>query len=362
LRLAIVGYGYWGSKHVRVLTAIPDVDVTVVDNDPSRLASAALAFPTVRLAPTLDEVLPSTDAVLIATPPRTHARLALTTVRAGRHVFVEKPLATSVWECEALVDAADRAGVLLMAGHTFEYNTAVWKLRDIVQSGELGHVCYIDTARLNLGLYQLDVNVLWDLAPHDISIVNFLLGRSPERVSAWGNSHASGRTEDVAHLQLRYLDVDVTAYMHVSWLDPCKVRRVTVVGTEKMVVYNDLSPNERIRIYDSGVEPSSMSDSMHALPMNYRWGDIVSPFVSFEEPLAVQDAHLIDCIRTGARPRTDGASGLAVVRVLEAADKALRSGHEIALDDHSRFNGVAICGVRSTVPALPSLADTRVPG
>ena len=249
-----------------------------------------------------------------------------------------------------------------MAGHTFEYNTAVWKLRDIVDSGELGEVCYIDTARLNLGLYQLDVNVIWDLAPHDISIVNFLLGRSPDRVSAWGNSHASGRTEDVAHLQLRYLDANITAYMHVSWLDPCKVRRVTVVGTEKMVVYNDLSSNERIRIYDSGVEPSSVSDSMHALPMNYRWGDIVSPFVSFEEPLAVQDAHLIDCVRTGARPRTDGESGLAVVRVLEAADTALHSGHEIALDDHSRFDGVGICDVRSAVSALPRLADTKVAG
>jgi predicted dehydrogenase len=181
-------------------------------------------------------------------------------------------------------------------------------------------------------------------------------------VSAWGNSHARGRTEDVAHLQLRYLEANITAYMHVSWLDPCKVRRLTVVGTEKMVVYNDLSPNERIRIYDSGVEPSSIADSMHALPMNYRWGDIVSPFVSFEEPLAVQDAHLIDCVRTGARPRTDGASGLAVVRVLEAADKALRSGHEVALDDLPLFDVAKSCGLHLASRDLPRLADTRVPG
>jgi predicted dehydrogenase len=331
IALAIVGCGYWGAKHVRVFAGMPDVNVTVVDTDPRRLAAVRRAYPTIRLAGALEDVLPLVDAVVVATPSATHARLGLAAIRAGRHVFVEKPLATTVAECEALVDAANAHGVLLMAGHTFEHNAAVWKLRELVASGALGEIRYVDSARLSLGLYQSDVNVIWDLAPHDVSIANFVLGRRPVAVAAWGHSHANVGLEDVAHLQLRYTEPDVRAYIHVSWLAPCKVRRVTVVGSHKMAVYNDMSVDDRIRVYDTGVDDLGLIDATAPPAVTYRRGDIVSPFVAFEEPLAVQDAHLIDCIRTGSPPRTDGNSGLAVARVLEAANSALLSGREVAI-------------------------------
>jgi predicted dehydrogenase len=334
ISLAVVGYGYWGSKHVRVFSGMPDVEVTIVEHDPVRRAEARHTFPSTRIENTLEDALPSVDAVVIATPPRTHAPLALEVVRAGRHVFVEKPLATSVADCEELIDAARMNGVLLMAGHTFEYNAAVWKLRDLAASGTLGRIRYVDCARLNLGLFQSDVNVIWDLAPHDVSIINFVLGRAPAAVSAWGHSHANRGLEDVAHVHLRYPDSDIRAYIHVSWLDPCKVRRVTVVGSDKMAVYNDMSANERIRIYDAGVDVDDAPNgrAMHEVPVTYRRGDIVSPFVAVEEPLFVQDSHLVECIRTGLQPRTDGYCGLQVTSVLEAANKALRAGHEVAIE------------------------------
>jgi predicted dehydrogenase len=331
IAVAVVGYGYWGSKHVRVFSAMPDVAVTIVDTDPVRLTTARRAFPHATLSRSLDDVIRGVDAVVIATPSATHARLALAAIGAGRHVFVEKPMATSTAECESLIDAANAHGVVLMSGHTFEHNAAVWKLRELVAEGHLGQVRYIDCARLSLGLYQPDVNVIWDLAPHDVSIVNFLLGRPPAGVSAWGHSHADLGPEDVAHIQLRYTAPDVRAYIHVSWLAPCKVRRVTVVGSRKMAVYNDMGGDERIRIYDVGVDDVSFSEADGAPAVSYRRGDMVAPFIAFDEPLAVQNAHLIDCIRTGCSPRTDGNSGLAVARVLEAANNALISGREVTL-------------------------------
>ena len=335
LSIAVVGYGYWGSKHVRVLSGIPNVEVTVVDGNTDRLSQAKRAFPNARHVTDLNSVLSSVDAAVIATPPRTHGPLALSAVREGVHVLVEKPLATSVRECEALIETAELNGSILMTGHTFEYNAAVWKLRDLATSGELGAIRYVDCARLNLGLYQSDVNVIWDLAPHDVSIINFILGRMPTAVSAWGHSHADRGLEDVAHVQLRYTDPEIRAYIHVSWLDPCKVRRVTVVGSEKMAVYNDMADNERIRIYDAGVDVLEDISSMHEAPVTYRRGDIVSPFVDVQEPLLVEDSHLIECINTGSRPRTDGYSGMQVTRVLEASTKALRAGREVAISDQS---------------------------
>lgn len=332
VELAVVGYGNWGSKHVRVLSGMPDVSVTVVDRDPLRLAEAGRAFPMVRLDQSLDRVLSVADGVIVATPPRSHAPIAHAAIRAGCNVLVEKPLATSVAECEELIDAATLNDVRLMVGHTFEHDAAIWKLREIANSGELGEIRYIDSARLNLGLYQEDVNVIWDLAPHDVSIINFVLGRPPTAVSAWGHSHANRGLEDVAHLQLRYAETGVRAYIHVSWLDPCKVRRVTIVGSEKMVVYNDLAGDQKIRIYDVGIEHDGGAlDPAYGAPVKYRLGDIFSPRVTPQEPLAVQAAHMLNCIRTGATPRTDGHSGLAVARVLEAANSALHSGREVPL-------------------------------
>ena len=209
-----------------------------------------------------------------------------------------------------------------MVGHTFEYNAAVWKLRELVRSGALGRILYIDTARLSLGRYQSDVNVIWDLAPHDISIVSYVLDEMPSCATVWAHSHISRQHADVAYLRFDFPRSQTRAYVHVSWLTPNKVRQVTVVGEKKMAVYDDMSDNERIRIYDIGVDVAAIDDPLaaHALPVSYRTGDIVSPYVPFNEPLLVQDEHFVDCVRTGRRPRTPGERGLEIVRVLAATD------------------------------------------
>lgn len=327
-RVAVVGYGYWGSKHVRVLAGMPGVEVVVVDKHEERIAEARTTFPSVRASRELETVFDDVDAVVVATPPAGHAAVAMQCLRAGKHVLVEKPLATSVPDAEAMVRTAAHAGVHLMVGHTFEYNAAVLKLKEIVDSGELGQVLYIDTARLSLGRYQRDCNVIWDLAPHDISIVSYLLGESPTTASVWAQRYIGHRHADVAYLRLDFEQGRTHAYVHVSWLDPRKVRRVTVVGERKMAVYNDLSDNERIRVYDIGVDPTEVDDpaDAHGMPVSYRTGDIVSPFVHFTEPLLVQDSHFVECVRTGARPNTPGERGLDVVRVLAATDSASASG------------------------------------
>ncbi|MDQ3824511.1 MAG: Gfo/Idh/MocA family oxidoreductase [Actinomycetota bacterium] len=328
VRVAVVGYGYWGSKHMRVLSSMPGVQVTIVDQDPERIAEARQAYPAAEAAHRLDEVIGRVDAVVVATPPSAHAAVALQALRSGRHALVEKPLATTVEDAQAMVDAAAANGVHLMAGHTFEYNAAVWKLKELIAAGELGRILYIDAARLSLGKYQRDCNVIWDLAPHDISIASFLLDEVPRTTWVWAKRHVGNRHADVAYLRLDFEKAATHAFVHVSWLDPCKVRRVTVVGDRKMAVYDDMSDNERIRVYDIGVDPGDPDDhgESHAMPVSYRTGDIVSPFIQFNEPLLVQDNHFIECIRTGAKPNTSGERGLDIVRVLAATDVAEATG------------------------------------
>jgi predicted dehydrogenase len=328
IRVGVIGYGYWGSKHVRVLAGLPGVELTVIENRLDRLREARISFPAVHGASRLDEIEDQLDAVVIATPPCSHGPVALQALRAGLHTMVEKPLATSVAVAEALVETAEASRRTLMVGHTFEYNAAVWKLKQIVDSGELGRILYIDTARLSLGRYQNDCNVIWDLAPHDISIVSYLLGEFPETASVWAQRNVGAVHADVAFIRLDFPRASTSAFVHVSWLDPNKVRQVTVVGDRKMVVYNDLSDNERIRIYDVGVAPTEIGEgpAPYEMPVTYRTGDITSPYLEFVEPLLVQDTHFIDCVRTGRRPDTPGERGLGVVRVLAATDEALATG------------------------------------
>lgn len=333
MRIGVIGCGYWGSKHVRVLQQMEEVDsVVAIDPREERRAALSRSFPTVESVPDLEAALDRVDAVVIATPPTTHLGLGLRALESGKHVLIEKPMTTSTADARRLVERAESASLTLMVGHTFEYNSAVWKLRDLVTSGELGDVYYVDTARLNLGLYQPDINVVWDLAPHDVSIANYILGHKPTTVQAWGSCHAHSYLEDVAYIRLYYADLNVTAQIHVSWLDPCKVRRVTVVGSQKMAVYNDLTDQERIRIYNKGVVATSEEDDFHDLPMSYRYGDIVSPFISFQEPLSIQDQHFIESIVSGRRPLTDGWSGLAVVHVLEAVELSLQQARAVTLE------------------------------
>jgi predicted dehydrogenase len=332
LRIAVVGCGYWGSKHVRVLHSIPEVSqVVAVDLFEDRLASLKSAFPSLITFPDLESAIDHVDAVVLATPPTTHAKLALQALAEGKSVLVEKPLATTSGDALRMIQAADDRSLVLMVGHTFEYNAAVWKLRELIQDGELGRVYYVDSARLNLGLYQPDVNVIWDLAPHDVSIMNYVLGATPVSVQAWGSKHGHHFLEDVAYLRLLYADPEVTANIHVSWLDPCKVRRTTVVGASKMAVYNDLSADEPIRIFDKGVVAPEDGATLQNIPMSYRYGEIRAPYVSFVEPLGVQDREFVSCVLSGERPRTDGYSGLSVVQALEGAQVSLSTGRPVSL-------------------------------
>jgi len=343
LRIAVVGCGYWGSKHVRVLHAADSVaEVILVDGREDRLRSLARSYRDAPGFSTLEAALPKVDAVVVATPPSTHVAVALEAIAAGKHVLVEKPLAPTTAGARQLITAASAAGVILMVGHTFEYNPAVWKLRELVRNKELGEPYYLDSARLNLGLYQNDVNVILDLAPHDVSIINHVLGMKPVAVQAWVSRHAHRRFEDVAYLRLFYDgffdDRGLSANIHVSWLDPCKVRRVTAVGSKKMAVYDDLATEERIRILDKGVSPGMGGNDLTQPPMSYRYGDIVVPFIAPDEPLAVQDRHFIECILGGLTPRTDGANGLAVVEVLEAAQLSRRLGRPVVLEELGSYS------------------------
>ncbi len=326
VRIGVVGCGYWGSKHVRVLSGLGNVSqLALIDSNPRCREAMLSAFPVARAFADLESALPYVDAVVIAAPPRDHAELALTALRNGKHILVEKPLATSLAEAQALVREADQSNTVLMVGHTFEFNPAVRELRRRVDQGELGEVYYVVSNRLNLGLYRSDVNVVWDLAPHDISIFNYLLRLTPATVTAWGTSHAAADVEDLVFVRLEYPEEKITAYIHISWLDPKKVRRVTVVGSKKMAVYNDMA-EEPLRIFDRGVERlGSEQLAPYERPVSYRYGDIVSPYIPFAEPLVVEDQHFIDCVCNGTVPETDGRSGLAVVAVLEAIDRSLQT-------------------------------------
>jgi predicted dehydrogenase len=354
IRVGVVGVGYWGSKQLRVMQSVPGVERAVaIDARLPLLSGMAHLLANGGGYTSLREALPHVDAVVIATPPATHVPLGLEAIRAGKHVLIEKPLATSAAGARELIEAAKDAGVTLMVGHTFEYHGAVAMLRELVQTEELGDVYYLDSARLNLGLYQTDVNVIFDLAPHDISITNHVLGATPTSVRAWGSRHVDPVFEDVAFLRLAYDDIGVTAHVHVSWLDPRKVRLVTVTGSKKMAVFDD-TVEERIRVFDKAAVPA---DSATGGRVSYRHGPVTSPVVAFAEPLAVQAQHFVDCVLTGATPRTDGANGLAVVQVIEAAQMSLADDREVRLEEVAPETGSSRAGL---VP-MPS-THTKAPG
>jgi predicted dehydrogenase len=316
-----------------VLAGLSGVEVTVIESRRDRLREAAVSFPDLRLAACLDEVEGSLDAVVIATPPRSHTAIALQAIQAGLHTLIEKPMATSVADAEALVDAAAASGVTLMVGHTFEHHAAIWKIKQIIRSGELGRILYIDTARLLSGPGPRDdCNVIWDLAPHDIAIASYLLDELPATVSVRAQRTAGKFHADIAYLRMDFPGAAAPAFVHVSWHSSTRVRRVAVVGDRKMVVYNDLSDNEPIHIYDVDVDPTIVDGGvLHATPITSSTGAITSAQVQFDEPLLVQDSHFIECVRTGRPPESSGERGLGVVKVLAATDEAVASGSPAAI-------------------------------
>lgn len=335
LSVAVVGCGYWGPNLIRNFSQMPGVRMkTAVDLNKERLRHIGQLYPSVGTSTDVDEVLadPEIDALMVATPVSTHHKLAKKALEKGKHVLVEKPMAASIAEGEELVRIAQDRGLVLMAGHTFLYTAAVNKMKDLISSGELGHIYYVSTTRVNLGLFQEDINVVWDLAPHDVSILNYVLGAEPETVAAQGQAYIQSGIEDVAFLHLRYPG-DIVAHTHVSWLNPDKIRRITVVGSRKMLVYDDVSTTEKIRVYDKGVSVQPHYDTFGEFQLSYRFGDIYTPRLDDNEPLKNECQHFVQCIQKRETPRSDGPSGLAVVRVMQLACESIRrNGEQIPLN------------------------------
>ncbi|MBI4670245.1 MAG: Gfo/Idh/MocA family oxidoreductase [Chloroflexi bacterium] len=329
IQLAVIGAGYWGPNLVRNFSQTPGARVAYVcDLDAAKLAPLAAQYPTLTTTRNYQDALgdPNVDAVVVATPVSTHQRLAVEALRAGKHVLVEKPLAATVQAAREIDAVAREVKRVLMVGHTFIYNPAVTKVHEYIQRGALGEIYYIDSARVNLGLHQFDINVIWDLAPHDVSMILYWLGQRPLRVSARGNSYTQDNIEDVAFVTLEFPG-KVMAHIHVSWMSPAKLRRTTIVGSKQMIVYDDLEAAEKVKLYDSGVEQLALNATTRAeLQRTYRVGDVLSPRLDVVEPLRVECKHFVECIVEGKTPRTNGDAGIAVVQVLEAATRSLREG------------------------------------
>ena len=332
--IAIVGYGYWGPKLARnFLQNGSFAQVVICEEDPARLARGLRENPGARAASTFAEVLadPEIDAVALATPVATHHPLALAALRAGKHVLVEKPLATRSADAEELLVAAAQAGRVLMVDHTFVYHPAVQRIRSLIQAGELGRLTYIDSTRINLGLFQHDVNVLWDLAVHDVSIINFFTGERPVRVQAVASAHPPGSPASIGILTLRYAS-GLFVHINCSWVSPVKIRHILIGGDRKMVVYDDLNANEPVKIYDSGVVART-DEERNRLLYEYRAGDVYSPKIAGGEALANLVAEFVAAIGRGASPVSDGRFGADTVKILEAAQRSASSGgSEITLE------------------------------
>lgn len=326
LKIGVIGAGYWGPNLIRNFVELPEANVVVVaDLDEGRLNAIQKRYPSVTTTQDYQQIFTmGLDAAIIATPPLTHYKLAQECMEHGLHVFVEKPFTLNSADGQALCKLADERELTLMVGHTFEYNPAVRAIKEIIDSGELGTIHYIDTVRVNLGLFQDGLNVLWDLAPHDISILRYLLDCEPVEVNARGAACILPDVHDVAYLYLKF-ENGVMGHIHVSWLDPCKVRRTTIVGSKKMLVYDDVEPLEKIRIYDKGVEKPPYTDTFADFQLSYRFGDIVIPHIKFTEPLRVECKHFIDSIINRTPPQSSGWDGLQIVKTLEMAERSLQS-------------------------------------
>lgn len=318
LKFGVVGWGYWGPKIARNINTLPHARVSIVaDADIHRLGPLKAGHPDLRATTQTAELFASDiDAVIIATPVKTHYALAKEALLHGKHVLVEKPLTANVAEAEELVQLAARLQRVLMVGHTFEYNPGVNELRKLVQDGDLGKIYCIEAERLNLGLFRSDINVIWDLAPHDVSILLYVLAKTPATIKVQAHAHLQQRIHDIAHLDFGF-DDGMTAHVHVSWLHPCKIRRVTVIGDKRMAVYDDTNPSEMIKIYNKGAD-------VHADPVvSYRFGAITIPHIDWIEPLHLECEDFANAIRAGTQPRANGQVGLEVVRVLARAQEAL---------------------------------------
>jgi len=329
LNVALIGYGYWGPNLARNLHQLPGCTFAACcDLDATRLEKVAALYPGLHTTTDIDSLFADAgiDGVVIATPARSHYGLVKRALEAGKHVLVEKPIAMSSVETETLIALAEEQERVLMVGHTFEFNPAVLKIKSLIDSGAIGEVYYLYSTRVNLGRVQQDLNALWSIAPHDISIMNFLLESMPVEVSARGARYLSGKVEDVVFANLEYPN-GVIAHIHASWLDPSKVRKMTIVGSHQMIIYDDIDAEGKVRVYDKGATRINGTHEYGEFQYKLRSGDIYIPRIEMSEPLQNEVRHFANCILTGEQPRTDGRNGLRVVRVLEAAERsAARAG------------------------------------
>jgi predicted dehydrogenase len=323
LRVGVIGYGYWGPNVVRNLYALEACEVAALcDQNPAALQKARRTYPGLHMTTDAGEVLtaPDIDALAIVTPVWTHYELARTALENGKHVFVEKPFTTTAQQAEELVELAARKNLRIMVDHTFLFTGAVKKIRELIDKGALGPLYYFDSTRINLGLFQHDVSVVWDLAPHDLSIMDYVIRQKAEAVVATGGSHFNGQA-DMAFVTVYFPD-NVVAHINVNWLSPVKVRTTMIGGRDKMLVWNDLEADEKIKVYDKGVNVTSR-EGVYDLLVSYRSGDVWAPRVDQTEALKAELAYFLDCIVSGKTPFNDGEAGLRVVRMLEAADRSL---------------------------------------
>jgi predicted dehydrogenase len=324
VRIGVIGYGYWGPNIVRNLHGLETCRIVAVcDKSPAALKRASRLYPRVRLTTDFSEILTSSeiDAVAVVTPVWTHYELAKAALQNGKHVFVEKPFTSNSKQAEELIELAQRKNLKIMVDHTFLFSGAVKKIRELVDSGALGQLYYFDSTRVNLGLFQHDVSVVWDLAPHDLSIMDYIITDKAEAVVATGAKHLNGHA-DMAFITV-YFPGDVVAHLNVNWLSPVKIRTTLIGGKDKMLVWNDLEADEKIKVYDKGVQISS-GQSVYDLLVSYRSGDVWSPKIEQTEALKVELEYFIDCIANDRTPSNDGEAGLRVVRLLEAADRSLK--------------------------------------
>ena len=339
LNIAVVGCGYWGPNLIRNFCSIAECKLKLAcDIDKGRLAHMSRLYPGIETTNKIDYVIndAEVDAIAIATPVRYHFEMARKSLLAGKHTFIEKPMASSVKECEELIALAEKHNLTLMVGHTFIYSPAVRKIKEIINAGDIGEIMYISSRRLNLGLFQKDINVTWDLAPHEISIILYVMEKTPVYVNCQGKAHITKGIEDVTNMTIDFNNGGF-ATVQSSWLDPNKVRETTFVGSKRMLVYDDIELFEKIKIYDKRVDTPPHYDTFAEFQYSYHYGDMYSPYIDQVEPLKVVCQHFLDCIKSGSKPDSSGIEGLKVVQVLEAASKSLGNGGGKIKINHNHF-------------------------
>jgi predicted dehydrogenase len=337
VRVGVIGYGYWGPNLVRSMFEAAETTVIAVsDVREERLNLVRNRYPSVQVTTDYRELLnnPDIDAIAIATPVHAHYELALQALQHGKHVLVEKPMTSTSEQAMRLIDEAERRNLVLCVDHTFVYTGAVRKIKDLVQSGKLGDIYYYDSTRINLGLFQRDVDVIWDLAVHDLAIMSHVLPSAPCAVAATGINHVTGGTENLAYLTM-FFESNLIAHVNVNWLSPVKIRRTLIGGSKQMIVYDDMEPSEKVKVYDKGITITQGTDSLYNAMVGYRSGDMFAPQLDVSEALKVELQHFADCIENGKNPLTSGLAGLQVVRILESASLSMRQrGKLIELDTH----------------------------